>query len=1340
MIRLSFHRPARIVPPALPQGVITVPAPRKEDPAGAGAGGSGWMSLFYPLMSSVSLAGYMIIGHQPVLMALGVGFVTLSVVVVFTMRWQSWSRKRQADQKRQRRYRDHLARTWRQAREVRAVQRRASGWTYPSPERLWGIANTWRRVWERRPADADFLRVRLGTGVAPLVTPLQLEAPDEPDVEYDHRALSAAKALVAGESGVPGQPLLCDLAQTGIVTMVGPPERTAGLARAVLLDIAVLHAPEDVLVAVVAPDRPGDWKWAKWLPHTHDPDRTCPTGPAPLVTGDVAFLEEFLQGEIARAAGEQEARRRAAAREAGRSGRRLVVVLQGYDPGRDWTRSPAVTGLLEAADPGLGLHVICLTDRDAHEPTRSDLRVGVDGAGSVTVTGRRASVCSPVTGVRMLEPPLALCEATARALAPLRLSEEREEALARTINLPAMLGVDDLAGFDPARTWLPPDSPNLLRVPIGLDAASEDVLLDLKESAQGGMGPHGLIVGATGSGKSELLRTLLTGLAVRHPPELLSLVLVDFKGGATFAGVTELPHVAGLITNLADDLHLVDRVQAALHGEQQRRQRLLREAGNVDSIRDYQLKRAAGHTDAHGRPLPPLPYMLVIVDEFGELLTQRPDFVDLFVQIGRVGRSLGIHLLLATQRLEEGRLRGLESHLSYRICLRTFSAAESRAVLGTPDAYQLPTLPGSAYLKVDESVYSRFRVAHVSAPALSGTQVSTGRPAIGPLEFTLRTAAAVPADDDAETAPLATPDGPTQMQLLVHRLMQFGQPTHQVWLPPLPPAIPLDALLGPIAIDPVRGMQAETGAAAQHGPVIPVGVLDLPARQQQRPLVLDPTSTHGHLALVGASQSGKTTLLRTMLLAAMLGNSPDQAQFYCLDFGGGGLTGFEQAPHVAGVAGRGDPERARRALWEVRRLVEEREALFRSLGIDSVATFRRRHRAGSLPAEVRAAEVFLILDNWASIRAELEEAEDAVLTIAARGLGVGVHVIVTAHRWADIRMNLRDLLTARLELRLNDPAESEVSRGEARHLRAGAPGRGIAPPGLLFQAALPRLDGRETDEHLAEAQEEAIAKIAAAWTGRPAPELRTLPGTVHVSELADADADADRPGTPIGLAEVDLGTAWLDLDEEDPHLIVFGDAGSGKSTFLRTWMTGLAARTSPDDVRFVVLDYRRSLLGVADGPHLGGYAGEGATAAAYLQQLGEVLAGRLPPAGLSVEELAARDWWDGPEIHLVVDDYDLLGNTRPHPLAPLADFVPQARDIGLHIVLARRVTGLSRTAMSDPLLTIMRDLGTGGLLLSGDPREGVIIGEHRATQRPPGRGLLLRRSQPPTVVQVAVPD
>lgn len=232
--------------------------------------------------------------------------------------------------------------------------------------------------------------------------------------------------------------------------------------------------------------------------------------------------------------------------------------------------------------------------------------------------------------------------------------------------------------------------------------------LDIKEAAEHGSGPHGLCIGATGSGKSEFLRTLVLGMTVRHSPQNLNLVLVDFKGGATFLGFEQLRHVAAIITNLADEAPLVERMRDALSGEMHRRQELLRAAG-VSGIGGYAQARRVGPM-----ALPALPALLVIVDEFSELLGQQPDFIDTFVAIGRLGRSLGIHLLLASQRLEEGRLRGLESHLSYRVCLKTVSAAESRLVLGVPDAHELPNVPGAGFLRTADGEITRFQTVHVS--------------------------------------------------------------------------------------------------------------------------------------------------------------------------------------------------------------------------------------------------------------------------------------------------------------------------------------------------------------------------------------------------------------------------------------------------------------------------------------------------------------------------------------------------------------------------------------------------------------------------------------------------
>jgi S-DNA-T family DNA segregation ATPase FtsK/SpoIIIE len=377
-----------------------------------------------------------------------------------------------------------------------------------------------------------------------------------------------------------------------------------------------------------------------------------------------------------------------------------------------------------------------------------------------------------------------------------------------------------------------------------------------------------------------------------------------------------------------------------------------------------------------------------------------------------------------------------------------------------------------------------------------------------------------------------------------------------------------------------------------------------------------------------------------------------------------------------------------------------------------------------------------------------------VLDIANRGLGVGVHLVLTANRWADLRMALRDSISGRFELRLNDPGDSEINRRAARAFASVQPGRGMAPPGLQVQMALPRLDGADSAEGLAAAQEDMIAKLAAAWPGNEAPPVRMLPERVTVAQLgASPQAETVHSetvhsetvhsalalGVPIGLGENDLAPVSLDLTDDDPHFLVFGDPGSGKSTFLRTWMTGLIERRSAWEARFIVIDYRKSLLGLMPPKHLGAYAGDPVKARDYCAALAAKLTDRLAPPDVTPEQLRDRSWWSGPEFYLVVDDYDMVGG-RQSPLAPLAGLVPQARELGLHVVIARRVAGMSRGTLAEPLFTQVKELGADGLILSGDPREGVILGGQRAVQRPPGRGLLVRRKHPETVVQIAVKD
>jgi DNA segregation ATPase FtsK/SpoIIIE, S-DNA-T family len=1218
-------------------------------------------------------------------------------------------------------YLRYLGQMRERAREATNEQRAEREWAHPDPQTLWSIATS-RRMWERRSADSDFMHLRVGRGSQRLDTRL-VPPQTGPVEELEPIATLALRRFVRAHSIVPELPVSIALRSFAAVGLQGEREQVRGLARAMIGQMATFHTPDDLLIAVVTSGRAKqEWEWAKWLPHAQSPTLADGIGPLRLMAGSLGQVEQYLDEEFR----DRQRFTRNAPPLADQP--HIVIVI---DDG-EVTREENI--ILE--EGLVGVTLLDLSDSLGNLTSRRGLRLVVEGE---RLGARSAS------GVEWFGDPDTMtaveAEALSRRLSPYRMSELQEtsdeDPLSANPDLLEMLGVQgDPMTFEVQQAWRPRPVRDRYRVPFGLGENGQVVELDIKEAAMEGMGPHGLCVGATGSGKSEFLRTLVLAMLATHSSSSLNMILVDFKGGATFQGFDDAPHVAASITNLAGDLTLVDRMKDAISGEVNRRQELLSKA-NAKNVWDYEKMRE------NGADLDPLPALFICIDEFSEMLSAKPDFIEIFLQIGRVGRSLQMHMLLASQRLEEGKLRGLDTYLSYRIGLKTFSAAESRAAIGVPDAFELPPIPGSGYLAMQGEPMTRFKATYVSGPFRpSGMQMagpsapitSDRRPKLFVPDYVeIPKEPEKPQEVQAVRPKEEEKNEPSYLEIIVKRLNGQGPPAHEVWLPPLSDPPSIDQFLPPLQPTEDRGLSAQ-GFFGNGRLQVPLGMVDKPFEQRRDLLWADFSGAAGHGAIVGGPQSGKSMMLRTLVMSMAVTHTPEEVQFYCLDLGGGTMATMNGLPHVGGVAGRLDPDLARRMVAEMTTLVAEREARFRDNGIDSMTEFRNRKRRGELADDLHG-DAFLLVDGWLNFRQEFEELEQQVVQLAAQGLSYGVHVVVAANRWAEIRPALKDLMATRFELRLGDPSESDVDRRVAVNVPAGRPGRGITREKLHFLTGLPRVDASSDAESVGAGVQDAIAKIRGSWRGRAAPQVRLLPDVLPYEQMLVPARLPKKEMVPIGVNEDELATVFLDFDSE-PHFVAFADGESGKTNLLRTIVRGIVNSYTPKEALILLVDYRRTMLGFINTDHLLSYAVSGNQLQGMVKDVRGSMEGRLPGPDVTQEQLRNRSWWKGPELFVIVDDYDLVATQAGNPLQPLSEFLPQAKDVGLHMIVARRTGGASRSTY-DPIIGKLKEISSPGLIGSGSKDEGVLWGTVKPSAQPPGRGTIITRKLGQQRIQVA---
>ncbi len=1203
--------PATVV--ARPDGAATVRRPpRLAGPGDAGAivvpseparrttAAVPLVSALAPLVLGGALAWWM---RSPLYLL----FMLLSPVMVLG---NAWSERRGARRGRRRDRAEYAAATAAAEDALAAAltrERRARRSAAPDLAVLRRIADRpTQRIWERRRTDPDALVLRIGTADLPARVPVEGRADGVPVL--------------------PDVPVVVPLVDCGVLGIAGPAGPVLGLTRSLIAQAAVLHSPDDLGLAVLV-DRPEDWAWLRWLPHL-DADE-------PAVAGDGAGSARLL-GEMLRVIDGRER-----ARPAGPQwpGPRTLVIASGRV-----LAEPAFATLLRRG-PEVGIHALCLGRSVNVLPAACGGVAVVAGETGGEMLLHRAGT-DPIAGVTIDALGTEPAERIARRLAPLRDLGADESG-----GLPARSRLLDLLGALPGDAVATGAS---ARFVLG-ESAAGPLVLDLARH-----GPHVLIAGTTGAGKSELLQTMIASLAVANAPDRLAFVLIDYKGGAAFRDCARLPHTAGMVTDL--DPHLTERAIVSLSAELRRRERVLADAGVPDID-------ALWARSADGARMPPR--LVLVVDEFATLADELPDFVDGLVGIAMRGRSLGIHLVLATQRPGGVVSPLIRANTNLRIALRVTDAAESADVIDGPDAAAISAAtPGRAVARIGAEGVVAFQTAHVGAPLRrrSSRSVDVRRVAWPPDR--------AGADPDAG---IGDP-GRTDLADLVDRIRASTTArARRPWLPPLPRVVTERDL--PAAEMPAGDLPEPTR--------LPFALADRPAEQRRTTVEVDLAAGTG-LLIAGAARTGRTTALRTLAIAAAGRLGPEDLHVYLLDCAGGGLRPITALPHCGAYCDREDPARGERLLARLGDELDRRKAVLAAGGFGSPAEQRAARATGAiLPYQL------LLLDGWDGFMAAYDgldagPAVESLHKLIREGPGAGLIVAVAGDR-AALTARVPTTLGTRIALALPDRSDYGLLGIRPRQVPIDLPpGRGLLAESATEVQILAPAPGHSQAASL-RALAESSAPPAA---GRGPIRLVPLPERVPAGTLSAARRDGPLQ-VVLGLGGDTADPVTVDLDGDGPGFLIAGPPGSGRSTALSRFATELARA----GVRVVVIAPPRSPLG-ACSPLVTVPAGAGDA----IDRLDDALAATTGPAAI------------------LVDDVELIGDL---PLGERITGLMQARAV--LVVAAGHGEGIARSYRG--LGAALRQAGAG-LLLAPVPADGELLGVRLPRRRPspvPGRGVLVVR-------------
>ena len=1169
------------------------------------------------------------------------------------------------------------------------------------------------RLWARAPYDEDFLALRLGLGDRPFQVSVKPPAQQSP-LELDP-LVQEAQELASGFACVPQSPIALPLREAAVAGLAGRRDAVLNAARALALQIATHHSPHDVkIVAIYPAHEAGDWEWMRWLPHVRSDD-----GNHRFLAQDRDSAHELLSSFY------DLLNRRKVRLEQDRG-----ADIQPHLPNLVFflaeprlVEGEPILPLLLKQGGNLGAFSIFFGDRVAalHRQCQAMAKLG---PGQPTLMQRAPDSRSlPYTPDQV---SVDVAECFSRTMAPIRMKR-----LASAMDIPTVvplldvLGADRVEELDVLGRWRTNDPCRSMAVPVGRRAGGELQYLDLHErrgepDIQSGHGPNALVAGTVGSGKSELLQSLVAPLAVHFHPHEVAFVLVDFRPPGMAAALEGLPHVINMID--LDGLDLVPRALKSLEAELARRGRLFKRAG-VTHIDDYMER----FRKRDGRAEEPLPYLVLIVDEFTVLREKLPETMEKFTQVAIRGRAFGFRMILATQKPAGVVSQQIDSNTELRLCLRVAKPEDSQEMIKRADAASLAGA-GRVYMRVGEdAVFELFQ------SAWSGAPYSPEGYTVGDLDEIVEVAL------DGSRHPLHLSPEPTviqepgtQLEAVVTYIREQAQRADirrlpGPWLEPLPEHSALEA------IRPVRGWDGKTWQPIDRWLCPVIGLEDDPLNQRQ--FLLEPDlGRHGHMFVCGGSGSENRLALRTLVVSLAMDHSPASLHIYCLDFGTLGLQVFDKLPHVGAIIQRDENRRVQRLFRWLLEELESRKRWRMKHGFESLAGARARGADAEIPPAL-----VLIVDNLAALRDDFD-AVDALAQLALEGQTEGIHVILAGDPATAGLSKVLERVPLKMALQLGDVVDYKMvleDYPQDLFLPRGVPGRGLYKGDSLLecQVALPVAGTAGKDR---EAGLEALTRdMSQAWTAQVDPmPIGELPPLVSLCDLVPPGSaerwhvhSLDAPlRVPIGLDDLKLAPIGLDLSDDGPHFVITGPPQSGKTTALHAWLLALAETFPKEMVQFVLIDtFKNSLAVLRDLPHVRHYTMLEEKQVDVLRDLEEVFKTRR--AG---KQMAAR-----PALVVVVDDYEFM--TSDSFKKALKEHALRDHPFGFHVVLAG--ASAQMTQWDEFRRQVLSN--TSGLIVgSGDLIQdasvfGLTVPPGQSRQMlPPGRGYLVRRGQM-RLVQVA---